>query len=390
MNIYKYSGYPRRNGSVGIRNYIAAIPTVGCVNEVVSRIAKHVNGVVPILHHQGCCQLRPDIEIVTRVLEGLSKNPNVVAILLVSLGCEAVNVKEIEKQLKVLKPTQSICLQELGGITKTVEKGIKIAQSLTSSIPNVKSENKLSSLMVGLKCGASDATSGIASNPAIGVAVDRLIDNGATVIFGETTEILGAEDVLVKRTVNKRVGSKILKKIEEMEQRAKSMGVDMRGSQPTPGNIRGGLTTIEEKSLGAIIKSGTKPINGVLEYGEQPSGRGLYFMDTPGREIEVLTGLASGGCQLILFTTGVGAPQGFPLCPVIKISGNRNTCAYLKEHIDVDVSTIISGEESLTEAGEKIFREIIKVASGKKVKAELLNYDTNGVNIDIYVKGPVI
>ncbi|MCD6574281.1 UxaA family hydrolase [Candidatus Aerophobetes bacterium] len=388
--MYKYSGYLRKDGSIGIRNYVAVIPTVGCVNEVASRIATQVDGAVPILHHQGCCQLKPDVDTVTRVLEGIGKNPNVVGVLLVSLGCEAVDTKEIEKHLKMLKPTYSICLQKLGGITKTVERGINIVQSLVSNITNTTKEVNLNSLVVGLKCGASDATSGIASNPAVGVAVDKLIENGATVIFGETTEVLGAEEVLAKRAVTAEIASGILKKIEEMEHRAKSMGVDMRGSQPTPGNIRGGLTTIEEKSLGAIIKSGTKPINGVLEYGEQPSDCGLYFMDTPGREIEVLTGLASGGCQLILFTTGVGAPQGFPLCPVIKISGNKNTCLNLKEHIDIDVSTIISGEETIIQAGERIFREILEVASGKKVKAELLGYDKNGINIDIYTKGPVI
>ena len=217
-----------------------------------------------------------------------------------------------------------------------------------------------------------------------------LVDEGATVVFGETTEALGAEDVLSKRAASPEIARSILSKISEMEERAKSIGVDMRGSQPTPGNIRAGLTTIEDKSLGAVIKTGTRTIQGVLEYGERPQGKGLYFMDTPGREIEMLTGLAAGGCEVIVFSTGVGAPQGFPIVPVIKVSGNENTCRHLAEHIDIDVSGIVRGEQTLEEAGQRIFDEIIQVASGRQVQAERLGYDKWGVNLGIYMKGPVI
>lgn len=386
----KFQGYLRKDGLVGVRNYLAVIPTVGCVNEVASRIAGQINGAAPILHHQGCCQLKPDLEMVTKVLIGIGKNPNVSSVLLVSLGCESVNGEEIEKEIRSDKPVERICLQELGGITRTVSQGIMIAQRMALDSSNSRSEARLSDLTIGIKCGASDTTSGIASNPAVGVAADRLLEEGATVIFGETTEVIGAEHVLARRAKNKEVANKIWEKVRQMEERAKVLGVDMRGGQPTAGNIRGGLTTIEEKSLGAIVKAGTKPIEGVLEYGEKPSKPGLYFMDSPGREMEFITGIASAGAQIMLFSTGLGAPQGFPISPVIKVSGNPGTCHHLEEHIDLDVSAIVKGKEEIEEAGNRIFEEVIKVASGKRVKAELLNYDKNGVNNNIYAIGPII
>lgn len=386
----KINGYLRESGSIGVRNHVAVIPTVGCANEVALRIATDVNGAVPILHHQGCCQLQPDLEIVTKILTGLSKNPNVSSVLLVSLGCESIKAEEIKKKIKLEKPVEIVRLQELGGITETVSQGISTAQEMALDTKSSRDEAKMSNLMIGVKCGASDTTSGLASNPAVGSAVDKLIREGATVIFGETTEVLGAENILARRALNKEVADKLLEKVGEMERRAESLGVDMRGGQPTGGNIKGGLTTIEEKSLGAIVKSGTGVIEDVLEYGERPLKQGLYFMDSPGREMEFLTGVASAGCQVILFSTGLGAPQGFPIVPVIKISGNQNTCEHLREHIDVDVSTIIKGEEKIEEAGDRIFEEIVEVASGKRVKAELLDYDRSGVNSDIYTKGPTI
>ena len=387
----KFNGYLRKDGLVGVRNYVAVIPTVGCVNEVALRIARQVNGAMPILHHQGCCQLATDLSVVKRVLVRLSKNPNVSATLLVSLGCESIKAEEVREEVKSDKPVEIVNLQEIGGVTKAVSQGILMAQKMAfDSSSNERKEFDLSNLTIGIKCGASDTTSGIASNPATGVVADKLVDMGAKVIFGETTEVMGAEHILARRGSTEEVGNAILRKVNEMEERARSMGVDMRGGQPTGGNIKGGLSTIEEKSLGAIVKGGTRQIQGVLEYGGIPSQAGLYFMDSPGREMEFLTGVASAGCQIILFSTGLGAPQGFPISPVIKISGNQKTCERLAEHIDVDVSAIIRGEEDIEKAGGRIVDELLKVASGKKVKAELLNYDSSGVNCNIYATGPVI
>ncbi|TFH36903.1 MAG: galactonate dehydratase [Dehalococcoidia bacterium] len=383
-------GFLRPTGPAGARDYVAVIPTVGCVNEVARRIAAAVPMARPMLHHQGCCQLPTDVKMVTDVLAGVCRNPNVAAVVLVSLGCESVTAENIVATVQPHKPVELVRVQAMGGITATAERGVAAATRLAASSTTARREVSLSDIVVGVKCGASDTTSGLASNPAVGNAVDRLIDAGATVVFGETTEIIGAEHILVQRARNDSVASQLLACAEAMEARVNAMGVDMRGGQPTEGNIRGGLTTIEEKSLGAIVKSGSQPIDGVIRYGERPGGPGLYFMDSPGREMEFLTGLASAGCQVMLFSTGIGAPQGFSLAPVIKISGNRNTCLTLAEYIDMDVSGIVAGTETLDEAGARVFDTVVRVFSGEDVKAELLEYDSAGVNSNIYTVGPTI
>lgn len=385
-----FKGYKRKDGSTGVRNYIAVLPTVGCVNVAAQKIATQIDDAVPFLHHQGCTQLSPDIDIVERVLAGIAKNPNVKSVLLVSLGCESVTAEKVKKSISQHKDVDLVRFQELGGLKETVSKGVKKIKEMSKDAEEERTEAEVDDLVIGVKCGASDTTSGIASNPAIGKTVDNIIEMGGTVIFGETTEVLGAEHILTKRAVNENVKKKIYDKVDEMEERAADFGVDMRGGQPTEGNIKGGLTTIEDKSLGAIVKSGTKPINGVLEYGERPDKKGLYFMDSPGREMEFMTGVASAGSQIILFSTGIGAPQGFPISPVIKVTGNKHTYENLNEHMDVDVSNIIEGKETTGEAGKRVFEGLLEVASGKKVKAENVGYDDSGVNSDIYTRGPVI
>ncbi len=369
---------------------MAIVPAVGCVNEVARRIATSVPGSRPMLHHQGCCQLPSDVTMVTGVLTGICRNPNVGAVVLVSLGCESVTAEHILDAVRPEKPVEVVRVQAMGGITPTVERGIDAGRLLASTLDTERTEIPLSDLVIGVKCGASDTTSGLASNTAVGAAVDRLVRAGATVLFGETTEVIGAEHILVRRACNESVATKLLGCVAAMEARANAMGVDMRGGQPTEGNIRGGLTTIEEKSLGAIVKSGTLPLTDVVRYGERPGKPGLYFMDSPGREMEFLTGLASSGCQIMLFSTGIGAPQGFSLAPVIKISGNANTCRTLAEYIDLDVSGVVSGTETVDAAGVRVFESIIRVFSGEQVKAELLEYDSVGVNSNIYAIGPTI
>ncbi len=383
-------GFLRPVGPAGARDYIAVVPSVGCVNEVARRIAAAVPSARPMLHHQGCCQLPTDVRTVTDVLTGVCLNPNVAAVVLVSLGCESVTAEDIVNAVRPAKPVELVRVQAMGGITVATEKGIAAARKLAQQQSGRRGNVPLSDLIIGVKCGASDTTSGLASNTATGNAVDRLIKLGATVLFGETTEVIGAEHILVRRAHNEAVASALMGCVDAMEARVNAMGVDMRGGQPTEGNIRGGLTTIEEKSLGAIVKSGTLPINGVVRYGERPPVPGLYFMDSPGREMEFLTGLASAGCQVMLFSTGIGAPQGFSLAPVIKICGNEKTCRMLGEYIDLDVSGIVAGTESLDEAGTRVLDKVLSVFSGEQVKAEILGYDSSGVNSNIYTIGPTI
>jgi altronate dehydratase large subunit len=250
-----------------------------------------------------------------------------------------------------------------------------------------REEFPLSEIRMGMKCGSSDTTSGLVPNPALGVASDLLVKAGGTSIFGEITEVIGAEHILAEHAANEEVAKQIYALVEAMENRAKAIGVDMRGGQPTEGNIRGGLTTIEEKSLGAVAKAGRSPITEVRGYGEAPHGRGLVLMDSPGREPEILTGLAAAGCNVIVFATGRGAPQGFPFVPVIKITGSRTAVQKMSDHIDLDLSSIIDGAMTLEEGGEKILEMTAAVCSGQQTMAEINGY-TNSMNI--YVHGPVI
>lgn len=388
MNSIFY-GYERPDGKYGIRNHVALIPTVGCANEVARAISNQVNGTASLLHHQGCCQLAPDLEIVSRILIGFGKNPNVSSTLIASLGCESTSANMIaDKIAQTGKHVEVINIQDLGGFNNSVEKSTKLVKKMVKDNSLLKKKRiDMGELTIGLKCGASDATSGLISNPVVGMCTDFLVDNSATVITAETTEIMGAEHILASRAISDDVAKKIYAIVESVELKAKSVGVDMRGSQPTPGNIIGGITSIEEKSLGAICKAGTSPIKSVLEYGESPNENGLHLMDTPGSEMHVLPALAAAGAQLILFTTGRGAPQGFPIVPVIKICGNSTTCRRMSEHIDLDVSGVLSGNKNFEAAFEKLLKLIFLVTSKKLTKSEISGYTET---MEIYTHGLTI
>lgn len=386
----EFLGYVRENGKVGARNHVAVIPSVNCSNEVAKRICMEVENTRPFNHHQGCCQLPPDLDRTTKTLTALGISPNVGAVLIVSLGCEGTDVDYMAQEIaKTGKPVEVIRIQELGGTKKAVEEGIRKAKQLADRIAGAKRQPvDLSECVMSIKCGASDATSGLASNCVIGYVADKIVDLGGTVVFGETTEFIGAEHILARRGRTPEVGARIYEIVERMETRAKSLGCDMRKGQPTPGNIAGGLSSIEEKSLGAIVKSGTKPIEGVLEYTDRITDqKGLWIKDTPGREIEILTGMAATGAQVMCFSTGRGAPQGFPTMPVLKICGNPVTYEHLKDDMDLNAGRIITGEKSIEEVGEEAFARLIEVLSGKKTKCEELEYFNS---IDIYTMGPVI
>jgi altronate dehydratase large subunit len=233
----------------------------------------------------------------------------------------------------------------------------------------------VSNLVVGLECGGSDSTSSIAANPAVGYVSDKLVDLGATVVFAETPEVIGAEHLLIKRIRDEVNREKLLRYVSWFENEMLESGLDIRGTNPTPGNIAGGITTLEEKSLGAIIKSGSRVIEEVVDYGERPKRKGVIFMNTPGYDIESVTGLVAGGSHLIIFTTGRGTPTGSPIAPVIKVTGNPETYKKLRSIIDVYVGTIVEGVETLEEAGERLFKEVIDVASGKLTASESLGHN---------------
>lgn len=381
-----FLGFFRENG-VGVRNNVLVLCTVGCAADVARRIVEENPRAKLFAHHQGCCHLPPEIRRLERILANIALNPNIYSVLLVSLGCESVSADRIADEVSRVKEVEVVRILDLG-VRAAVERGSEIVRRMLEEAEKARREEvELSELRLAIKCGGSDFTSGIVSNPVAGRVADRVVAAGGTVIFGETTEIIGAEHILAKRAGSAEVSRRLYELVEGVERRVAELGVDMREGQPTPGNIRGGITTIEEKSLGAICKAGSSRLAAVVDYGERVDGRGLVFMDTPGREPEALTGFAAGGAQLILFTTGLGVPQGHPVAPVIKISGNPETCKKLAEHIDVDLSGVFYGEEGLDEAAERVLGKILEVASGGATKSELMGYEGA---VEIHITGPVI
>lgn len=384
-----FMGYRRPAGTVGSRNYVGVLSTVVCANEVAIAIKNQVAGATAFTHSEGCCQTPMDVRTVERTLCGLGNNPNLHSVILLGLGCESTHVDEVAEKIRESgKRVEVLLIQECGGAARTTAQGILTAQELVKEASLQKREEfPLGAITMGMKCGSSDTTSGLIPNPALGLASDLLIEAGGASVFGEVTEIIGAEHILAAHAANKEIADKIYALVEDMENRAKAVGADMRGGQPTEGNIKGGLTTIEEKSLGAIAKAGSSPIKEVCEYGQPPSGKGLILMDSPGREPEILSGLAAAGCNVIVFATGRGAPQGFPFVPVIKITGSRTAVQKMSDHIDLDLSGVVDGDMTLEEAGEKILDTVATVCSGQFTMAEINGY-TNSMGI--YTRGPVI
>lgn len=379
----KISGYARPDGTYGIRNHLLILPTSVCASDTASRIAAQVPGAVAIPHQHGCCEIGEDYAQTVRTLIGFGKNPNVGAVLIVSLGCEGIQAAPVEKELSATgKPAESVIIQEHGGTLGALQAGVRIASRMAielSAIPKV--EFDISNLILGLECGGSDPTSGIAANPVLGVCSDLLIAEGGSSILSETTEMIGAEHLLAEKAVTPEIAEAFLNMVRRTEQRAIDMGNDLRGSQPTPGNIEGGITTIEEKSLGCIYKAGNSPLVGTLEYGEMmpSSHKGLYFMDTPGEDIDSITGMVAGGAQLIVFTSGRGTPTGCPIAPVIKLTGNYDTYHKMTDNIDFNAGRVITGEASIEELGKELFENMIQVCNGRMTKAESLGHQEFGI-----------
>jgi len=377
----KFKGYKRADGRVGIRNYIAVIPSVFCANKVAEKIAQNIKGAICLKHGVGCSQVGEDLEQTARALINLANHPNIGGVLIVGLGCERFTPLEFYNEVKKSgKPVEKIIIQEEGDTLQAIYKGTILLKKLYDEVSyNKREEVSISELVLGLECGGTDAFSGIAANPSIGVTSDILISNGGSAIFSEITEILGAEKILMKRCINKEVAELLLKVIKKTERELAISTSDpnykKRSNLISTGNFSGGVSTVVEKALGNIEKAGKSPIKGVLKFAEIIPDKGLFLMDTPGQDGESTTGLVAGGAQIILFTTGRGTPTGFPIAPVVKITGNPQTYQKMKTNIDVDTSKVITAEKTLTEMGEEIFNLILKVASGEKTKAEIFGHD---------------
>jgi altronate dehydratase large subunit len=376
--LMKFMGYRRKDGRVGIRNLVAVMASTGCINELPALISRGIPEAVALGHNLSCSHLGDDLERSVWTLANLAGNPNIYGVVLVGMGCEQISAEKLYHEIRSLeKPVERFTLKQQGDWDSVVEQGRKAAQRLTREAAGLeRQEVDIGELTLGLKCGGSDTTSGLVSNPVAGFAADQIIAAGGTAVFTETPEILGAEHVLAKRAVNQQVAERILEFAAATETRIKNMGVDLRGSEPTPANIQGGLTTIEEKSLGAIVKAGTAPLQGALKYGQRPTSAGLYFMDGPARTAELMVGLAAAGCQLMIFSMGGGlpallpmlpaAPARFPVMPVIKMSGNTDSWARHKDKLDVYLGEVTESTETIQQAGERLLNEIMIVASGKK------------------------
>lgn len=375
-------GYERSNGEFGIRNHLLIIPTVICANQVGNRIVQMVPESVAIPHQHGCSQIGADKKRTFDVLAGTGKNPNVGAVLIISLGCEVIDPVELREVIQATgKRVEWIDIQSVGGSVKAIQIGTELAKEMRRELDTQKQiPIPLEKLKIGVKCGGSDATSGLCSNPALGAAVDTLIENGCSAVIGETTEIIGAEHVLATRAANEETRGKLYNIVAAFEAEVVRMGADMRGGNPSPGNIAGGLTTIEEKSLGCISKGGTTELKGVIDYAADIPKGGLYFMDSPGNDIECVSGMAAGGAHLVCFTTGRGTPTGAAVVPVIKITGNEQMYNRMQDNMDVNVSPLLQGEITLQQAGVIIYEEIVDVANGKLTKAEILGHQEFSIN----------
>ncbi len=376
--IEEFLGYERAKGQVGIRNKIAVLSSVLCVNHIVQQIVNKVENGVAITHPLGCVQFGVDYAYTIRTLAGLGSNPNIYGVLVVGLGCESLKSTLLSRHIKrSKKPVEFFDVQDVeGGSTAAIEKGIKICKNLANEANELKREPfDFSHIILGLECGSSDSISGISANPAVGLVSDKIIELGGTCILPEFTEWIGTEHLLMERAINEQVAQKIKELINKFLEKSMKRGIDFRGIQPTPGNIEGGLTTIEEKSLGTIAKAGKAPIQGILDYSESPKRKGLWLMIEPGIDVESMTGLAAAGTQVILMTTGRGTPCGNPIAPVIKICGNEKTCEWMASNIDINASKIITENKKVEDIAEILWQKLKSVCNGEKTYAEQLGFN---------------
>jgi len=372
-------GYRRANGAVGIRNHVLVLPSVVCANRIARGISQLVAGTTWVEHQHGCTQLGADAELTRRVLVSHGTHPNVYGVVVVGLGCETMRAQDVAADIRretPHKPVHLVIIQDEGGSLKATATGAGAAAEMVKAGSSEKrSEIEISELILGTECGGSDACSGISANPALGVASDLLIEAGGAVILAETTELIGAEHLIAARAINTDISARCFDTVRRCEESAKAMGVDMRGGQPTPGNIEGGLTTIEEKSLGCVYKAGSKPLQDVIDYAAPVTRKGLILMDTPGQDIEQITGMVAGGCQIVVFTTGRGTCCGSPIAPTIKVATTTALFEKMRDNMDLNAGTIITGAETVAQVGKRIFKELQQVASGRLCRAEILGFN---------------
>ncbi|HEY2708105.1 MAG TPA: altronate dehydratase family protein [Caulobacteraceae bacterium] len=385
-----FEGYRRGTGKVGTRNYIGVLTSVNCSATVARHIAEaaekrgllnaypDIDGIVPITHASGCgmASAGEGFEVLRRTLWGTAANPNFGGVLLVGLGCEVIQIGRLKSDygLAESESFQSFTIQDTGGTRRAIEEGL---DRLAAMLPVVGAARRAtvsaSEITLGLQCGGSDAWSGVTSNPALGVASDRLAALGGTVILSETPEIYGAEHLLIARAASSAVADKLRARLAWWEDYTARNGAQM-DNNPSPGNKAGGLTTILEKSLGAVAKAGGSPLNDVVQYAEPIAERGLVFMDSPGFDPCSATGQVASGATMIAFTTGRGSAFGCKPSPSIKLSSNTEIYRRMTDDIDIDCGPIATGEATIEAKGGEILDYLLEVASGRRTKSEELGY----------------
>jgi altronate hydrolase len=384
-----FQGIVRADGRVATRNYIGILSTVNCSATVSRGVADaftravlaefpNVDGVVALTHGSGCGMDSngESMIVLRRTLAGYARHPNFAGVLVIGLGCESNQISALfgAENLQEGPLLRTFTIQDTGGTTKTIAKGIEIIREMLPHANGVKRETvPASAIVIGLQCGGSDGYSGITANPALGAAVDTLVRHGGTAILSETPEVYGAEHLLTRRAVSRAVGEKLVARIKWWEEYTARNKGEMNNN-PSPGNKAGGLTTILEKSLGAVAKGGTTNMVGVYEYAEKVTDKGFVFMDTPGYDPVSATGQVAGGANMIVFTTGRGSAYGCAPSPSLKLSTNTPLWIKQEEDIDLNCGEIADGTASVDEIGAKLFQLILDTASGKKSKSELHGY----------------
>jgi altronate dehydratase large subunit len=364
-------GYRRKSGKVGFRNHLLVLSAVICANQVVQKIGEKYPEVIALTHGTGCVILDNETEFNRITFLSMARNPNVGAVIFVGLGCEHTSVEWLAGQMEGEKPVAFVNIQDEGSSPNAVARISQIIDEMTAALKKEqRTEVSLGDVTIGTKCGGSDWTSSVVSNPAIGFASDMVVKAGGTSLLGETQGWLGGESVLIKRARTKATADKILALLNAVYDKAIACGRRIEEGNPSPGNKKGGITTLNEKALGNVKKGGTAPVEGALNFGEKPSGKGLYVLDNPSLDPISVLGLTCSDAQVICFSTGRGTPTGTPLAPVIKISASPHTCRTFSAHLDIDLSGVITGELSIEKAGRMIFQEIIDVANGKLTKSE--------------------
>lgn len=379
----QFWGYRRAEGRPGIRNHVLILPGCACGSETARIVASQVRGAVNIVFNTGCSDVAANTAMSQKVLTGFACNPNVYGVVIIGLGCETVGHKQLREKIQAMtsKPVVSFGIQEEGGTLKTIEKAVRAAREMAAQAGMQQKELfDISELFLGIECGGSDATSGIAANPAVGELSDLLVDYGATSMMSESIEWIGAEHVVAKRAATPKIHNEIIEVCRAYEEHLKAAGQDCRAGQPTPGNKAGGLSTLDEKSLGCIRKGGVRPIREVLEQAARPTQHGAIVMDTAGYDISSVTSMVAGGCQVVIFTTGRGTPTGNAIVPVVKVTANERTYHCMEDNMDVDLSPIVRGEKTAREMGGELLQEIVAIANGKLTKAEAYGFSDIAVD----------